>query len=287
MKVINFYLSHMVEVIGHYHGTIDEFMGDGILVFFGAPMERKDDAARAVACAISMQTAMKTVNAQMAAWNLPQLSMGIGINTGEVVVGNIGSEKRAKYGVVGNQVNLTFRIESYTIGDQILISEATRQEVLPILEIKRLRQLRMKGISDAITVYEVAGITGKYDLWMQEEDEDDELLPLKEPIPIQGELLEGKELINISLTGSLVQLSGKGAIVQFERWQNSCIPEVLSNFRFYCLGAHDFLSSHTENYAKVVDVNLEEQSCHIYFTNMFFQTEPNLKNLYHLLKHSR
>lgn len=287
VKVINFYLSHMVDVIATYHGTIDEFMGDGILVFFGAPIAREDDAARAVACAISMQTAMKTINAQMEAWGLPPLSMGIGINTGEVVVGNIGSEKRAKYGVVGNQVNLTFRIESYTTGNQILISEETWQALQPVVHIHQSRQIRMKGLSELITVYDVAGIGGKYNLWLQEDHQDDELLSLHEPIFVRCELLDGKEVTNISLTGGLVQLSGKGALIQFDPSPNDFIPEVLSNLRLSYLGDKQGTSSTVENYAKVMAVNAEARTCHIHFTSMFFSSTLNLKELYHSLKQAR
>lgn len=287
VKVINFYLSHMVEVIGTYHGTIDEFMGDGILVFFGAPIEREDDAARAVACAISMQLAMKAINAQMDAWNLPQLSMGIGINTGEVVVGNIGSEKRAKYGVVGPQVNLTFRIESYTTGNQILISEATQQTLQPIININESRQVRMKGVAEPITVYDVAGIAGKYNLWMDEDTQDDELLPLKKPILIRCEMLDGKEVTDISLTGRLIALSGKGGTFQFDSSSDNFIPEILSNLKFSYLGDDGALSENSENYAKVMHVNVEERICHVHFTSMFFRSMPNLKDLYQSLKQTK
>jgi len=284
VKVINFYLSHIVDVITTYHGAIDEFMGDGILVFFGAPIAREDDAARAVACAISMQAAMKTINAQMADWGLPPLSMGIGINTGEVVVGNIGSEKRAKYGVVGNQVNLTFRIESYTTGNQILISEETWQALQPIVRIHQSRQIRMKGLSEPITVYDVAGIGGKYDLWLQEDHQDDELLSLPEPILVRCEILDGKEVTNISLSGNLVKLSGKGALIQFDPSPDHFVPEVLSNLRVSYLGEGHKASSAVENYAKVMDVDVEARTCHIHFTSMLLSSTLNLKELYQALK---
>jgi adenylate cyclase len=127
VKILNVYLHNMADVIGKYYGTIDEFMGDGILVLFGAPTAREDDAVRAVACAVDMQLAMDNVNEKMTDWGLPLLEMGIAINTGEVVVGNIGSETRTKYGIVGSHVNLTYRIESYTVGGQIFISESTFQ----------------------------------------------------------------------------------------------------------------------------------------------------------------
>ena len=90
VEILNFYLGCMADVISQYQGTIIEFMGDGILVLFGAPTAREDDAVRSVACACAMQLAMGEVNAKMKELGLPQLEMGIGLNTGEVVVGNIG-----------------------------------------------------------------------------------------------------------------------------------------------------------------------------------------------------
>jgi adenylate cyclase len=110
-------------ILGH-QGTINEFIGDAILVLFGAPFERPDDAERAVRCAWAMQRAMSGFNAESAAQGLPPLVMGIAVHSGAVVAGNIGSQDRMKYGVVGPTVNLTGRIES-TIGPQILLSAAT------------------------------------------------------------------------------------------------------------------------------------------------------------------
>src|SRR5205823_1121617 len=89
VKLLNNYLSEMTTVIQKYNGTIDEFIGDAILAIFGAPFQRPDDAERAVACALEMQLAMPRVNAWNAEHGLPQLEMGLGINTGEVVAGNI------------------------------------------------------------------------------------------------------------------------------------------------------------------------------------------------------
>jgi adenylate cyclase len=107
VSIINRYLSTMVDIILQYQGTINEFIGDAILVIFGAPVSREDDARRAVACAVAMQLAMASVNAENGREGLSEVEMGIGIDTGEVVVGNIGSHKRTKYGVVGSCVNLT------------------------------------------------------------------------------------------------------------------------------------------------------------------------------------
>jgi adenylate cyclase len=211
VAILNRYLETMVEVILPYQGTIQELMGDGLLVFFGAPIWREDDAQRAVACAVAMQLAMATVNEQNKREGLPDVEMGIGIHTGEVVVGNIGSYKRMKYGAVGSPVNLAFRIESYTIGGQILISEATRQEVDPVVRSVGPLQFEAKGVEQPITLYEVQGIGGAYKLFLPARE--DALVLLRKEIPLRYTVLEGKRLSEKVFTGSIVKLSVKGAEV--------------------------------------------------------------------------
>ncbi len=170
VTILNLYLGVMSDIITHYHGTINEFIGDGIFVMFGAPIYRKDDSQRAIACAVAMQAAMDNVNEQNRALGLPKIEMGIGINTGEVVVGNIGSQKRAKYTVVGNHVNLTARIESYSVGRQILISEDTYKDAgTAIVETRGQIQVEPKGIKEPITLYEVSGIGGKHNIFYRKQ----------------------------------------------------------------------------------------------------------------------
>jgi adenylate cyclase len=214
VAILNRYVETMVEVILPYQGTIQELMGDGLLVFFGAPIWREDDAPRAVACAVAMQLAMAAVNAQNRREGLPDVEMGIGIHTGEVVVGNIGSYKRTKYGAVGSAVNLAFRIETYTIGGQILISEATRREVGPVLRSAGPLQVEAKGVEQPITLYEVQGIGGAYNLALPTRE--DGLVGLREEILLRYTVLEGKQLSGMVFTGRVVQLSMKGAEVRSE-----------------------------------------------------------------------
>jgi adenylate cyclase len=175
-----------------------------------------------VACAVAMQLVMASVNAQNRSDGLPEVEMGIGVNTGEVVVGNIGSHKRTKYAVVGTHVNLTSRIESYTIGGQILLSEATLQEVGPILRIAQQMKIEAKGIDGPITLYDVRGIGGGHNLFLPEEEET--LVPLREGIPLLYTFLEGKYLSGTVCTGSLVKLSSKGGEIrsdtQVSPWSN-------------------------------------------------------------------
>ena len=164
VRLLNYYFAEMTTIIQKYNGTIDQFVGDGILVIFGAPLQRPNDAERAVACALEMQLAMPQVNAWNATHGFPALETGIGVNTGEVVAGNIGSRKRAKYSVIGNNVNLAARIESHTVGGQILISASTRDAVKAPLSVKAFVTLEPKGVAQPIAVYEVEGLGGNYQL---------------------------------------------------------------------------------------------------------------------------
>ena len=116
LRLLNSYLGTMADVVLAHQGTVDEFVGDAILAIFGAPVARSDDAQRAVACAVAMQGALAALNRANEPAGLPRLEMGIAVHTGEVIVGNIGSERRTKYGVVGSAVNHAGRIESFTVG---------------------------------------------------------------------------------------------------------------------------------------------------------------------------
>jgi class 3 adenylate cyclase len=159
VTLINGFLAVMSEVIIDFGGTIDEFLGDAILVLFGAPVEREDHARAAVACAVRMQHAMEEVNRGNREHGLPEIEMGIGISTGEVVVGNIGSEKRAKYGVVGHTVNLAARIQSQTSGGQILIGATTLEEAGEAIRVTDETEVTLKGVPDPVRLYEVGGLT--------------------------------------------------------------------------------------------------------------------------------
>lgn len=210
VSVINNYLEAMTEIILKYQGTIDEFIGDSILVIFGAPIKREDDAKRAIACAVEMQMAMGGVNEKNRRAGYPAVTQGIGINTGDLVVGNIGSEKRSKYGVVGRNVNLTSRIESYTVGGQILISESTKNDCGGLLRIDDDMEIFPKGFTEPITIYEIGGIGGEYGLYLPEKREVTMTL-LRSPIEVRFSTLEGKYAHNGERRGRLTKLSSETA----------------------------------------------------------------------------
>ncbi|MDJ0737910.1 MAG: adenylate/guanylate cyclase domain-containing protein [Nostocaceae cyanobacterium] len=278
IRILNIYLEYMADIITQYQGTINEFMGDGILVLFGAPSEREDDASRAVACAVAMQLAMDAVNEKLQKLGFPQLEMGIGINTGLVVLGNIGSEKRTKYGVVGSDVNLTYRIESYTMGGEILISESTLKDVESIVKISGQRQVKPKGVKQTITVHQVYGISGPYNLFLSVEEE--VFFPLDEAIPIEYQLLEGKNIGEYSFNGNLVELSAKGAKVDSQNVGDKSLPSALTNIKLNFLTQYDPQWRSEDIYAKVLKGSAEPGSFYIYFTAKPPAVQARLDKLY-------
>jgi len=209
MTLLNRYLEAMVDIILAYRGTIIEILGDGLLVLFGAPLSHDDDAERAVGCALAMQLRMADINAPHRQAGLPDIEMGIGIHTGEVVVGNIGSQQRTKYGVVGSAVNLTGRIESYTTGGQILISPTTYKETAAVLTVSHQMTVAPKGVAAPITLYAVSGMQGAHTLCLPTPTET--LVALPEALAVRYTVLEGKFAGSTMYGGRLVKLSTRTA----------------------------------------------------------------------------
>jgi adenylate cyclase len=155
---------------------------------------------------------MAAVNAQNHRDDLPEVEMGIGIHTGEVVVGNIGSDKRTKYGVVGRHVNLTARIEACTVGSQILVSEATHREVGSLITIAEQMQVTAKGIETPITLYDVRGVGGVYNLALPIAEE--LLWRLPKALPLWYSVVEDKRLGATAQVGHLTQVGPKGGTIR-------------------------------------------------------------------------
>ncbi|HXJ79893.1 MAG TPA: adenylate/guanylate cyclase domain-containing protein [Candidatus Methylomirabilis sp.] len=245
IQVLNLYLETMVEVIGQYEGTIDEIIGDAILVIFGAPLPSDDHAAKAVACGLAMQLAMTDVNQRLAGRDGVQLEMGIGIHTGRVIVGNIGSLRRTKYAAVGSNVNLAGRVESFTTGGQVLITDDTRTRVASSLRIDGQFQVEPKGAAKSLLLFEIGGIGAPYTLALPSRSTP--LRPLAEPLPVQFTVLEEKFVGRTVHDGHLTELSDVAA-----RLQSALAPAVLSNLKMIVApSAHGNPAG--EIYGKVVD----------------------------------
>jgi class 3 adenylate cyclase len=242
IKFLNRYLGKMVEIILDHHGIIDEIIGDGILAFFGAPETLENHPELAVACALKMQLAMKEINAQNEADGLPHLEMGIAVNTGEAVVGNIGSEKRAKYGAVGAQVNFTGRVESYTVGGQVLISKGTYERLSEQLDVRKILDVQMKGVPGKVKLYDVRGVAGAYGAHLA--DGDETLNPLGPGIVVQVFRLDQKIMSGKGETGRITHASLTSAKVVFEAG--------ISQWEDIRMVVERTPDSHAEIYGKVI-----------------------------------
>lgn len=164
VQVLNGFLEHATEVMFRWNGTINEILGDGLLVFFGAPINDDQATTNAVAAALELQLAMNELNASHREQRLPELALGIGVSSGEAVVGTIGSIRRQKYTAVGKTVNLAARIESHTVGGQVLVDEWTYHEISSIASTLGSFQLRAKGFAEPVTVHDVRGLAGDYSI---------------------------------------------------------------------------------------------------------------------------
>ncbi len=164
--LLNEYFTEMVTIVMEEDGVVDKYIGDAIMAVFGAPVPKPNDAVNAVRAAVRMRHALRTLNERLADRGLAPLRTGIGIHTGEVVAGNIGSEARMEYTVIGDAVNLASRLESNTkdLGVNILISEDTYQLVKHKVVARQVREITVKGRAQPVMTYEVTGFEGEKNL---------------------------------------------------------------------------------------------------------------------------
>ncbi len=250
VRILNRYLEAMTQVIQRYDGVIDEFIGDAILTVFGIPEEKADDPTRAVACALAMQQTLASLNQELVADGLPPLEMGIGINSGPVVVGNLGSEARTKYGIVGAVVNVASRIESNTVGGQVLVGEATYARVSAQVTAESPMTVMMKGLKRPLVCYPVTAIGGPYNIRFTLKPPD----PLVEiRLPFELWHMDGKKVVAGPFVGETHQLNASTFIVN--------VPESLApltNVKLlftFCQEAHCF----SDVYAKVIGMENNRQ----------------------------
>lgn len=205
VKALNIFFSAMTRIVHRHQGTIDDIIGDGMLVLFGAPLWREDDADRAIACAIEMQLAMEQVNEINRMAGLPALALGIGIHTGDVVVGNIGSEQRTKYSVIGRNVNIASRVESMTTEGQIFATEATLAAVKAEVRVDGVQHFTPKGLAEPIAMHQIGGIGGRFGVALQELST--AIVPLDLPLPVRVWMVEGKAITARCQLGKIVAAS--------------------------------------------------------------------------------
>lgn len=155
VQLLNEYFTRMIEIVTEHQGMVDKLMGDSVMALFGAPLSLGDEPMQAVRCALAMQRSVEEFNEARVRLGQPPLQMGIGINTGLVVAGNIGSAMRMEYTVIGDNVNIAARLQGMAQQGEVLISEATYAKVRNHVSASKLDSITLKGKSRHIDVFRV------------------------------------------------------------------------------------------------------------------------------------
>ena len=161
VALLNEYFTEMVSIVMNHGGVVDKYIGDAIMAIFGAPVPTEHDATNAVRAAVEMRASLVRLNERLEARGIQPLRTGIGIHTGDVVAGNIGSEQRMEYTVIGDPVNVASRLESNTkdLGVNVLVSATTYELTKDVIEARPVRELTVKGRAEPIMTYEVLGLS--------------------------------------------------------------------------------------------------------------------------------
>jgi adenylate cyclase len=160
--LMNEFLTPLTEVIYKHRGTIDKYMGDCIMAFWGAPLDDPSHARNGILAGLEMQRTLKAMQPVFRAKNWPEIRIGVGLNTGRMSVGNMGSRVRLAYTVMGDAVNLASRLEGITkeYGADIIVGEDTKNAV-PEVVFREIDRVRVKGKDTAVTIYEPLGLEGQ------------------------------------------------------------------------------------------------------------------------------
>lgn len=264
-QILNIYLDEMTRIVHKYNGIIDEIIGDALLVLFGLPKMQKNQNDTAVACALEMQNAMLIINSRLTEQNFPTIEMGIGIHTGRVYVGDIGNYLRLKYAVVGTTVNTTARIESYTFGGQVLISEKVLKKLVSKNTAKPTITVTPQGETKAMQLYEVTSIIGEYDVKLDESFTTS--YNQTRNFMAQLHIIENKIVPNNFEMVQIIELSKKEIRISSDKNLSLLTPILLKNFQ------HQQTIYPYEIYGKV-----SEYSCGI-ITIRFSKIPEKLKTL--------
>ena len=165
VELLNTYLTEMTDIIMKYHGTVDKFEGDAIIAFYGAPLPFEDHAVKACLASLEMRERLRSLRSQWKQEGKPELYVRMGLNTGPMVVGNMGSDSRMDYTMMGDSVNLASRLEGANkpYGTHIMISESTFEQAKDVVEARELDMIQVVGKAEPVTVYELLAKKGELD----------------------------------------------------------------------------------------------------------------------------
>lgn len=262
VKMLNRYFDCMGSIINSYGGRIDKLMGDSIMVVFGIPKEMPTDVENAVACAIEMQMAMTELNIGNLALGLPELFMGIGINTGSVVAGELGSKHYHEHTIIGDEVNLTSRIEAQCLRGQILISDNTFRLCKSFVEVGPPNKVQVKGARDAVDLYELYS-TEKPRSMEVPRREGRKSPRIKVNMPVVFQNLAGKIVLDEKFKANAIDLSYRGLLIESDiKLSASSEIKISLSFEF-------FSDRTTDVYARIINTKQVGDS---YQSNLEFTT---------------
>ncbi|MCI5640314.1 MAG: adenylate/guanylate cyclase domain-containing protein [Lachnospiraceae bacterium] len=222
--LLNCFFEHMLQCIAKYHGVVIEFLGDAILAVYGASPESVHQIEEGIAAGIEMQNAMRTVNEYSASLGYPSLEMGIGIHSGEVFIGNVGSEKMMRYNVIGQVVNECSRIEGVSVGGQVMVSANMVEKAQASVMTQGKITIQVKGISKPLEVCMVTGVKAPYDSYL-EKQEDTCILPeqLAKGISCRLRCIEDERIADRILQGVITHFAEKRAWVTMDDEDVQCL----------------------------------------------------------------
>jgi adenylate cyclase len=277
ITMLNKCLGRMSEVVFRHRGTIDKFMGDSIMVLFGAPYEHDDDAARAMACAIEMQIAMRELNEEYQRSRMPELYMGIGINTGTVMAGRFGSDAYSEYTVIGNEVNLASRIEAFSLRGQVLISESSYQRCGKSVLATEPMEVYVKGKAQPVKLRELIAIPSRRLKVPRQEFRRSHRVEVKLPCTLQ--LIQNKIVVPHAIKAYIRDIGYHGVLLEVDHLLEHGVEVKLG----FDLPLVDFAVS--DIYAKVV--KLKRQDAHLQagleFTSIDSDTNMKIQMFVQLL----
>jgi adenylate cyclase len=277
IQLLNPCLIKMSEIIFRHQGTIDKFMGDSIMVLFGAPLGREDDVQRALACAVEMQMAMSTLNLAHKDQGMPELYMGIGINTGNVLAGMLGSERYSEYTVIGDEVNLASRIEALSLRGQVLISQSTYERCKDFVVTSEPIDIHVKGKPKPVSLREIVAIPSLGLTVPRQEIRRSHRIEVK--LPARYQVIRDGIVMPEILSGTIGDMGYHGVLLEVDR----ALPlysEIKLDFEL------PLVSHHAKDiYAKVVSHKSKDgrTGLGIEFTSVPAESEPKIQLFVQLL----
>lgn len=256
VKLLNRYYARMTHIIHRYGGVVDKFMGDGIMALFGAAAEGPDDLLNALRCAAEMQQVMDEINLVNRDLGLPALYMGIGVNTGEVVVAHMGSREHSEHTVIGDSVNLASRVEAHCLRGQVLLSENSFESAREYIEVDEPRRVYIKGKRDPVSLYPLQAVTRPDRIIVpNREERAGPRVPVD--FPFRFNLVEGKSVSEQSYSGHALELSYHGL-----RGRVGLPLQRENEFRLSL--AYNPLTGGTEDiYARVINATQKRDECEV------------------------